>query len=287
MAAAIIDGSAVAARVRAEVAEAVARRVAAGLPAPGLATILVGDDPASGVYIGGKQRDCKEVGINGFDHRLGADVSQREVADLIDACNADAAVSGMILQLPVPEGLDSAALIARIDPRKDVDGLTPTSAGALAQGRPGLRPCTPVGVIELLDDAGVELRGAEAVVIGRSQLVGRPVAQLLIQRDATVTVCHSKTRDLSSVCLRADVLVAAAGVTRLVQGDWVREGAVVIDVGMHRLDEGLVGDVDFAAASERASAITPVPGGVGPMTRAMLLRNTLAAAEALDAPTGD
>jgi len=286
MAAAIIDGSAVAARVRAEVAEAVARRVAAGLPAPGLATILVGDDPASGVYIGGKQRDCKEVGINGFDHRLGADASQQEVADLIDACNADAAVSGMILQLPVPEGLASDALIARIDPRKDVDGLTPTSAGALAQGRPGLRPCTPAGVIVLLDDAGVELRGSEAVVIGRSQLVGLPLAQLLIQRDATVTVCHSKTRDLSAVCLRADVLVAAAGVPRLVQGDWVREGAVVIDVGMHRLGEGLVGDVDFVAASQRASAVTPVPGGVGPMTRAMLLRNTLAAAEALDAPSG-
>jgi methylenetetrahydrofolate dehydrogenase (NADP+)/methenyltetrahydrofolate cyclohydrolase len=285
MPATIIDGNAVAARVRAEVAAGVAARLAAGLPAPGLATILVGDDPASAVYIGGKQRDCKEVGIAGFDHRLGADAAQEEVAGLIDACNADAAVSGMILQLPVPDGLDSDALLVRIDPRKDVDGLTPTSAGALAQGRRGLRPCTPVGVIELLDDADTELRGAEAVVIGRSQLVGRPLAQLLIQRDATVTVCHSKTRDLAAVCRRADVLVAAAGVPRLVQGDWVREGAVVIDVGMHRLDEGLVGDVDFAAASQRARAITPVPGGVGPMTRAMLLRNTLTAAQGLDIPT--
>jgi methylenetetrahydrofolate dehydrogenase (NADP+)/methenyltetrahydrofolate cyclohydrolase len=278
MAAQIIDGKAVAARVRAEVAEEVAAAVARGEPRPGLATILVGDDPASAIYVGGKQRACAEVGIEGFDHRPAADASQEEIADLIERLNVDDAVSGILLQLPLPAGLDADALTASIEPDKDVDGLTPISAGRLAQGRQGLRPCTPTGVIALLDAHDVALEGAEAVVVGRSNLVGKPLAQLLLERNATVTVCHSRTRDLGAVCARADVLVAAVGVPRLVRGEWVKPGAAVIDVGMNRLEDGLAGDVDFEAAAERAGLITPVPGGVGPMTIAMLLRNTVHAA---------
>jgi len=280
MTARIIDGKAVAARLRAAVAQEVAAFTAAHGTVPGLATILVGDDPASAVYVGGKQRACAEAGIAAFDHRLAADVAQAEVAALIGRLNADAAVSGILLQLPVPEHVDGPAMTALIDPGKDVDGLTPISAGRLAQGQPGLRPCTPEGVIELLDDAGVALEGAEAVVLGRSMLVGKPLAALLLERNATVTVCHSRTRGLAAVCARADVLVAAVGVPRLVTAEFVKPGAVVIDVGINRTDDGLVGDVDFDAARERASAITPVPGGVGPMTIACLLRNTLRAARA-------
>src|SRR5918997_2095955 len=280
MSAQIIDGKAIAEEVRREVAAAVAEWVAAGNEPPGLATVLVGEDPASAVYVGGKQKATHEVGMQGFDHRLGADTPQADVETLLGELNDDPRVSGILLQLPTPEHIDGNGLTWLIDPAKDVDGLTPVSAGLLAKGRPGLRPCTPAGCMELLDRHGVELEGAEAVVVGRSDLVGKPVAQMLLARNATVTVCHSRTRDLAEVCRRADVLVAAVGRPGLIQGDWVKEGAVVIDVGTNRSDAGLVGDVDFAAAAERARLITPVPGGVGPMTIAMLLRNTLLAASA-------
>jgi methylenetetrahydrofolate dehydrogenase (NADP+) / methenyltetrahydrofolate cyclohydrolase len=274
MAATIIDGKAVAQRVRAEIAEEVARLDVK----PGLATILVGEDAASQVYIGGKQKATAEVGIEGFDHRLPADAAQEQVAALIEECNADPRVSGILLQLPVPDHLDANPLTNLIAAEKDVDGLTPVSAGLLAGGKPGLRPCTPSGAIVLLDAYDVPIEGAEAVIVGRSNLVGKPLVHLLLERNATVTICHSRTRDLGEVCRRADILIAAVGVPRLVQGDWVKPGAAVIDVGINRLDDGLVGDVDFAPAAERAGAITPVPGGVGPMTIAMLLRNTLTAA---------
>src|ERR687893_307841 len=280
MAAEIIDGKAIAAEVRREVAAEVAEWVSAGNEPPGLATVLVGEDPASAVYVGGKQKATKEVGMRGFDHRLPADTPQAEVEALLQALNADPQVSGILLQLPTPGHVDGNGLTWTIGPGRDVDGLTPVSAGLLAKGRPGLRPCTPAGCMELLDRHGVQLEGAEAVVIGRSDLVGKPVAQMLLARNATVTVCHSRTRDLPEVCRRADVLVAAVGRPRMVQGDWVKPGAAVIDVGINRTDDGLVGDVDYEAAAQRAGVITPVPGGVGPMTIAMLLRNTLAAARA-------
>ncbi len=280
MAAELIDGKGIAQQVRAEVARDVAEWVAAGHPAPGLATVLVGDDPASAVYVGGKQKASAEVGIEGFDHRLEADVSQERVEALLRELGDDERVSGILLQLPPPEHIDGGALTEMIAPAKDVDGLTPISAGLLAKGRPGLRPCTPAGVMELLRRHDVTLKGAEAVVVGRSDLVGKPVAALLLAEHATVTLCHSRTRDLGEVCRRADVLIAAVGRPGLVQGDWVKDGAVVIDVGINRTDEGLTGDVDFDSAAERARLITPVPGGVGPMTIAMLLRNTLIAAKA-------
>jgi methylenetetrahydrofolate dehydrogenase (NADP+)/methenyltetrahydrofolate cyclohydrolase len=280
MAATVIDGTAVAARVRAQVAAEVESLVAAGRPRPGLATIIVGEDAASQIYVGGKQRATEELGMAGFDRRLSADSAHDEVAGLIAELNADERVSGILLQLPVPGHLDGDALSAAISAAKDVDGLTPVSAGLLASGRSGLRPCTPTGVVELLDVHDVALEGAEAVVVGRSNLVGKPLFHLLLERNATVTVCHSRTRDLPEVCRRADVLVAAVGVPELVKGDWVKPGAAVIDVGMNRLESGLVGDVEYEAAAQRAGLITPVPGGVGPMTIAMLLRNTLTAAEA-------
>ena len=278
MAARIIDGRAIAARVRERVAADVAAFTDETGLQPGLATVLVGDDPASAVYVGGKQRASEEVGIAPFDHRLPADAPEEVVVELLQDLNAADAVSGILLQLPVPGHLDGTALTGLIDAAKDVDGLTPTSAGLLALGREGLRPCTPLGVMELLADTGVELEGAEAVVIGRSNLFGKPMAQLLLGANATVTTCHSRTRDLPAVCARADVLIAAVGRARMVGADWVKPGAVVIDVGINRLEEGLAGDVDFDAVVQVASAITPVPGGVGPMTIAMLLRNTLTAA---------
>jgi methylenetetrahydrofolate dehydrogenase (NADP+) / methenyltetrahydrofolate cyclohydrolase len=285
MAAELIDGKAIAARVRAQVAEEVVRFDERYGRAPGLATVLVGDDPASAVYVGGKQRACREVGIVPFDRRLPADASAEQVAAELDALNNDAAVSGILLQLPVPGQLDGPSLTGMIAPEKDVDGLTPVNAGLLALGSPGLRPCTPAGVMVLLEDAGAEIEGAEAVVVGRSNLFGKPMAQLLLAANATVTVCHSRTRDLAAVCSRADILIAAIGRARMLGAEHVKPGAVVIDVGMNRLTpeeahnkSGLVGDVDQAAVAELASAITPVPGGVGPMTIAMLLRNTLQAA---------
>jgi methylenetetrahydrofolate dehydrogenase (NADP+)/methenyltetrahydrofolate cyclohydrolase len=280
MGATIVDGREIARQVREEAgrdAAAFARET--GSP-PGLATVLVGEDPASAIYVASKQKACAGAGIEAFDHRLAADSPPERVADLLAQLNADPAVSGILLQLPVPGHLDGPALTALIDPAKDVDGLTPESAGRLAQGRPGLRPCTPLGVLELLDRHGVRLEGAEAVVVGRSILVGRPLAMLLLERHATVTVCHSRTRDLAAVCARADVLVAAVGVPRLIGAGHVKPGAAVVDVGMNRLRDGLVGDVDFDAVRERAGLLTPVPGGVGPMTIAMLLRNTVAAARA-------
>jgi methylenetetrahydrofolate dehydrogenase (NADP+) / methenyltetrahydrofolate cyclohydrolase len=285
MSATIIDGKAIAARVRGEVADDVRTFTDQTGRPPGLATVLVGEDPASAVYVGGKQRACAEVGMVPFDRRLPADASFEEVAEELRSLNADAAVSGVLLQLPLPGSLDGGALTATIDPAKDVDGLTPVNAGLLALGLPGLRPCTPSGVIELLASIDTRLEGAEAVVVGRSNLFGKPMAQLLLAENATVTTCHSRTRDLRAVCARADVLIAAVGRARLIERDFVKPGAVVIDVGMNRLTpeqagnkSGLVGDVDFDAVSEVASAITPVPGGVGPMTIALLLRNTLEAA---------
>ena len=274
----VIDGRAIAEQVRAEVAREVAAWVAAGHPPPGLATVLVGEDPASAIYVGGKQKATAEVGMRGFDHRLPQDASHAEVEAVLRELNADPEVAGILLQLPTPPQVDGAALTSLIDPAKDVDGLTPVSAGRLVQGKPGLRPCTPSGVMELLRRHDVELEGAEAVVVGRSDLVGKPVAQLLLAANATVTTCHSRTRDLPEVCRRADVLVAAVGRPELVRGDWIKPGATVIDVGINRTDDGLKGDVHFAEAAERAGLITPVPGGVGPMTIAMLLRNTLEAA---------
>jgi methylenetetrahydrofolate dehydrogenase (NADP+)/methenyltetrahydrofolate cyclohydrolase len=280
MAARVIDGRAVAAEVRAAVAREVAEHVERTGRRPGLATVLVGDDPGSAVYVGGKQKASREVGIAGFDHRLAADVPEPEVIELIERLNADDDVSGILVQLPVPEHLDGVRLTGLVDPAKDVDGLTPVSAGLLALGRAGLRPCTPTGVMLLLEHAGAQLRGAEAVVVGRSNLFGKPMAQLLIGADATVTTCHSRTRDLAAVCRRADVLVVAAGRAGLVRADWVKPGATVIDVGINRTDDGLTGDVAFDEVAEVAGAITPVPGGVGPMTIACLLRNTLLAARA-------
>ncbi len=279
MSATVIDGRAIAAAVRAEVKAEVDAWVAAGHPAPGLATVLVGADPASDIYVTNKQRACAEAGIRGFDHRLAADATQAEVVAILTELNADPAVSGILLQLPTPPQVDGPALTTLIDPAKDVDGLTPISAGLLAQGKPGLRPCTPSGCLELLRRHDVALEGAEAVVLGRSDLVGKPVAQLLLAADATVTVCHSRTRDLAQVCARADVLIAAVGRPEMVRGDWVKPGAAVIDVGINRTDAGLKGDVAYDEVAAHAGAITPVPGGVGPMTIAMLLRNTVEAAK--------
>ncbi len=285
MNATIIDGKAIAAEVRGGVAQEVAAFHDKYGHAPGLATVLVGEDPASAVYVAAKQRACLEVGMTPFDRRLPAEATFDEVAEEIESLNADKGVSGILLQLPVPDQLDGPELTAMISPDKDVDGLTPVNAGLLSLGRPGLRPCTPSGVLELLDRSGVSLEGAEAVVVGRSNLFGKPMAQLLLERNATVTVCHSRTRDLQGSCARADVLIAAIGQARLIGGDFIKPGAVVIDVGMNRLTpeeahnkSGLVGDVDYVPAAERAAAITPVPGGVGPMTIAFLLRNTLQAA---------
>jgi methylenetetrahydrofolate dehydrogenase (NADP+)/methenyltetrahydrofolate cyclohydrolase len=278
MAATIIDGKAVAARIQQEVAADVAEFVAAHGAPPGLATVLVGDDPASHIYVAGKHRACGEVGIASLERELPDDTSQDELLAVVGELNADPAVSGIIVQLPLPDHLDGARATSAVDPAKDVDGLTPTNAGLLVQGREGLVSATPLGVMELLRAYDTPLEGTHAVVVGRSDLVGKPVAALLLAQNATVTVCHSRTRDLAAVCRSADVLVAAVGRPRLVTGGMVREGATVIDVGMNRTDDGLAGDVDFEGAAQRARAITPVPGGVGPMTIAMLLRNTLKAA---------
>ncbi len=279
MAAQIIDGKAIAAEVRLGVARDVAAFAEEfGGAVPGLATILVGDDPASAVYIASKQKACKEVGMQSFHFALAPSASREEVVDVIARLNARADVSGILCQLPVPEHLDGVELTGMIEPLKDVDGLTPISAGLLALGGEGLRPCTPSGVMHLLDVSGVQLEGMQAVVIGRSNLFGKPMTQLLLGANATVTTCHSRTRELAAVCRRADVLIAAVGRAQMVQADWVKPGAVVIDVGMNRLDGKLVGDVDLEAVMEVASMITPVPGGDGPLTPAFLLSNTLKAA---------
>jgi methylenetetrahydrofolate dehydrogenase (NADP+) / methenyltetrahydrofolate cyclohydrolase len=278
MPAKIIDGRAVAARIREEVADEVAGLREAGRPVPGLATILVGNDPASAVYVANKRKASAEVGIADHHRHLPASATQEQVAEAIEEANRDAAISGILLQLPVPAGLDGAALTARILPEKDVDGLTPVSAGRLLEGSPGLRPATPLGIIELLDVYEVALEGAQAVVVGRSNLVGKPVFLLLLERHATVTICHSRTRDLAAVCSRADILIVAAGSPGLIGPQHVKPGSAVIDVGINRTPQGLRGDVDFDAVQAPAGLLTPVPGGVGPMTIAMLLRNTLRAA---------
>jgi methylenetetrahydrofolate dehydrogenase (NADP+)/methenyltetrahydrofolate cyclohydrolase len=276
----IIDGKAVAAAVRARVAGEVTAFEAEHGRTPMLVTVIVGDDPASEVYVGGKHRACEEVGMRSAHHGLPAETSEEELLGLVGDLGSDPDVDGILVQLPVPEQIDPNRIVAAIDPGKDVDGLTPVNAGLLAHGMPGLVPCTPAGVMELLDHEGVELEGAETVVVGRSKLVGVPISRLLLAANATVTACHSRTRDLPAVCRRADVLVAAVGVPGLLGADAIKPGATVIDVGMNRTDAGLRGDVDFEAAAEVAAAITPVPGGVGPMTIAMLLVNTLAAARA-------
>jgi methylenetetrahydrofolate dehydrogenase (NADP+)/methenyltetrahydrofolate cyclohydrolase len=281
-----MDGTAVATRVRQEVADGVAELIASGGPAPGLATVLVGDDPASEVYVRNKRRQCVAAGMVDLHRHVPAEISQEELEALLDELAADPAVSGILLQLPVPDHLDPAALLRRIPAGKDVDGLTEANAGRLAQGRAELLPCTPSGVLRLLDEYDVPLAGAEAVVIGRSVLVGRPMAQLLLGRDATVTMCHSRTRDLAEVCLRADVIVVAAGVPGILGADAIAPGATVVDVGIHRTADGLTGDVRFAEAEKVAGLITPVPGGVGPMTIAMLLANTLQAARAASGVAG-
>jgi methylenetetrahydrofolate dehydrogenase (NADP+)/methenyltetrahydrofolate cyclohydrolase len=278
MGAKVIDGKAVAAavreRVRAEVEELTPEL---GRP-PGLATVLVGDDPASAIYVKNKRKASEEAGIASIHHEPDGSVPQEDLVEIVEQLNAAEEVDGILVQLPLPDQIDPDAVIEALDPRKDVDGLTPTSAGLLARGQPGLVPCTPSGVMELLRSAGVDPEGKEAVIVGRSTLVGRPLHSLLLGANATVTVCHSRTADLGEVCRRAEILVAATGSPGLITADMVRPGATVIDVGINRTDDGLVGDVDFEAVSEVAGAITPVPGGVGPMTIAMLLANTVQAA---------
>jgi methylenetetrahydrofolate dehydrogenase (NADP+)/methenyltetrahydrofolate cyclohydrolase len=299
MTAQIIDGKAIAEQVRQEAADEVMRMVAAGLPRPGLATVLVGDNPASQSYVSSKQKACAQAGIESFGHKLPATATQAEVEDLVRSLNADPKVNGILVQLPLPTGLDDEGVLSLISLQKDVDGFHPINIGRLAQkGRdPMFVPCTPFGCIYLLQKAGVKLSGSNAVVLGRSNIVGMPAALLLVRENATVTICHSKTRNLASVVAQADVLIAAIGRAEMVRGDWIKPGAAVIDVGINRVDvtnpDGspvidektgkqktrLVGDVCFQEAKEVAGWITPVPGGVGPMTIAMLLRNTVRAAK--------
>ena len=282
----ILDGKAVAAQLRAEVAEGVAELKDRGIPVR-LDVILVGDDPASATYVRMKQRDCEEVGIESRAHRFAADVSEKKLAAFVKELNTDPRVSGFFIQLPLPERLDAMPLVSAIDPSKDVDGLSPLNAGRLSIGLPSLLPCTPHGVVQLLRRSGVEISGKETVMVGRSNLVGKPLAQLLLRENATVIVCHSRTRDLPEVTRRAELLVVAAGRREMVGAEYVREGAVVVDVGIHgREGGGLVGDVRFDEVEPVASRITPVPGGVGPMTRAMLLHNTLQAARITNTGAG-
>ena len=288
MTAKIIDGKAIAAELREEIRQEVEKMVAQGYPKPGLATVLVGENPASQVYVRMKQKACAKAGIESYGYKLPEDATQEEVEELVTKLNADPKVNGILVQLPLPAGLDEERVLQAISVEKDVDGFSPLNIGRLAQkGRePLFVPCTPNGVIYLLDKTGVELEGAKAVVLGRSNIVGMPVALLLVGRNATVTICHSRTKDIPSVTREADVLIAAVGRPEMVRGDWIKPGAVVIDVGVNRVDAPetekgykLVGDVNFEEAKEVASAITPVPGGVGPMTIAMLLNNTVRAAK--------
>jgi len=278
MSATVIDGKAVAASVRERVRGHVEELSDELGRAPGLATVLVGDDKASAIYVRRKREACEEVGIRSFHHEPDGSIPEEDLLDLVAELNDTDEVDGILVQLPLPGQIDSDAIVNAIDPDKDVDGLTPVSAGRLARGEPGLVSCTPQGVMELLSSAGVDPSGKEAVIVGRSNLVGKPLFSLLLGANATVTICHSRTRDLGEVCRRAEILVAAAGQPRLVTRDMVRPGATVIDVGTNRTDDGLVGDVDFDAVVQVAGAITPVPGGVGPMTIAMLLANTVDAA---------
>ena len=282
--AAIIDGKAFAANLRARIAQAVPAFRAATGRAPGLAVMLVGEDPASQVYVRSKHKACQEAGMESFEYKLPADSAQADLIALVEKLNADDAVDGILVQLPLPKGLDELAIISAIDPDKDVDGLHVVSAGRLVSGLPGLVSCTPLGCMMLIADQLGDISGKDAVVIGRSILVGKPVAQLLLAANCTVTMAHSRTKDLADVVRRADIVVAAVGRPEMVKADWIKPGACVIDVGINRVaaaEEGktrLVGDVDFAAVSQVAGSITPVPGGVGPMTIACLLRNTIVAA---------
>ncbi|MFL6845398.1 MAG: bifunctional methylenetetrahydrofolate dehydrogenase/methenyltetrahydrofolate cyclohydrolase FolD [Allosphingosinicella sp.] len=282
----VIDGRAFAARLRERIAEAVPAFAAAAGRAPGLAVVLVGEDPASQVYVRNKGRATTEAGMASFEHRLPDTVSEEELLALVAELNEDEAVDGILVQLPLPAGIDDKAVVEAVDPAKDVDGFHPVNAGRLAVGEAGLVPCTPLGCLMLLKDRLGDLSGLEAVVIGRSNIVGKPMAQLLLAENCTVTLAHSRTRDLPEVVRRADIVVAAVGRPEMVRGDWLKPGATVIDVGINRVPAAgagktrLVGDVDFESASRIAGAITPVPGGVGPMTIAVLLRNTLVAAHA-------
>lgn len=275
----VIDGKAVGQKVRDEVKARVAELNARGIE-PGLATVLVGDDPASAIYVRMKHKACLEAGMKSFGIELPAASTEEQVLEVVDGLNARSDVHGILVQLPVPQHIEPEHVIDRISPAKDVDGLHAKSRGLLVAGVPGLRPATPLGCIRLLDEIGCDLRGKNAVVIGRSLLVGKPVALLLLERHATVTICHSRTQDLAAEVARADVVVAAIGKAAAIKGAWIKPGAVVIDVGTNRTEQGLVGDVEYAEAAKRASAITPVPGGVGPMTIAMLLSNTAQAAAA-------
>lgn len=274
----IIDGKAIAKMKREEIAKEVAKLNAKGIT-PGLAVILVGDDPASQIYVRNKHRACKETGIYSREITLAKDTSEEDLLALIDKLNADSAIDGILVQLPLPKQIDSDKVIERISPHKDVDGFHPVNAGALLTGQEGFVSCTPLGIMELIKSTGQEISGKDAVVIGRSNIVGKPVAHLLLRENATVTICHSRTRDLKSICQRADILVAAIGKAEMITGDYIKEGAIVIDVGINRLESGkVVGDVAFEEASKKATYITPVPGGVGPMTITMLLYNTLLSA---------
>ncbi|HVY39416.1 MAG TPA: bifunctional methylenetetrahydrofolate dehydrogenase/methenyltetrahydrofolate cyclohydrolase FolD [Polyangia bacterium] len=281
----ILDGKAVAARIRADLAKQVAALAERGVQ-PGLAVVLVGEDPASQIYVRNKAKACAEAGIRTFDHRLAATTTRAELLALVARLNADAQVDGILIQLPLPAGLDAREILPAVDPRKDVDGIHPENLGRLVMGEPRFVACTPLGVMTLIEETGLKLAGADAVVVGRSNMVGKPMAALLTGADATVTACHSKTRDLAAAVGRADVVVAAVGRGEMIRGAWIKPGAVVIDVGINRGADGkLRGDVEFAAAAARASAITPVPGGVGPMTIAMLLVNTVKAAKIRAAST--
>ncbi|HEV2815893.1 MAG TPA: bifunctional methylenetetrahydrofolate dehydrogenase/methenyltetrahydrofolate cyclohydrolase FolD [Allosphingosinicella sp.] len=277
---ALIDGKGFAERVRARIAGEVAAFAAEQGRAPGLAVVLVGEDPASQIYVRAKGKAVLAAGMASFEHRLAAATSEAELLALVARLNGDERVDGILVQLPLPPQIDAGKVVAAIDPARDVDGFTPLNAGRLALGEEGLVPCTPLGCLLLLKDRLGDLSGLEAVVVGRSNIVGKPMAQLLLRENCTVTVAHSRTRDLAAVVGRGDIVVAAAGQAGLIRGGWLKPGATVIDVGMNREDGKLRGDVDFASASEVAAAITPVPGGVGPMTIAMLLANTLAAARA-------
>lgn len=274
----VIDGKGLAAKMRAEAAKDVAALKRAGVN-PGLAVVLVGDDQASATYVRSKLRDCEECGIASFDYKLPADASQDEILQLVRNLNDDPKITGILVQMPLPSHLDAEEIIEAISPLKDVDGFHPTSLGRLVRGLPGLRPCTPAGIMVMLDEYNIELAGKNAVIVGRSSIVGKPMAHMLLERDATISVAHSRTRNLDEICCSADILVVACGIARLVKGDWVRPGATVIDVGMDRDEDGrLCGDVDYDDVFNVAGAITPVPGGVGPMTRAMLMSNVVTAA---------
>jgi methylenetetrahydrofolate dehydrogenase (NADP+)/methenyltetrahydrofolate cyclohydrolase len=275
----IIDGKAIAAKVRSELAAKVAELKAKGIT-PGLAVVLVGEDPASKVYVSMKEKACNDIGIFSAEHKLAAETSEAELLSLINQLNNDKRIHGILVQLPLPKHINTEKVLEAISPDKDVDGFHPYNVGRLMVGKPTFRPCTPYGVMVMLKECGIDLGGKEVVVVGRSNIVGKPVAIMCLQQHATVTICHSKTKDLAAKVGAADVLIAAVGVPEMIKGSWIKEGAIVIDVGVNRVGEKkLVGDVEYAAAFERAAAITPVPGGVGPMTITMLLSNTVESAQ--------